>query len=149
MDDSCRRRGDGKQCDATTWLLAPKAACSGTGISAFGCGHVTVEINRGCIRQQWRAHVLLALGVPIQWKKVTVSTADRKPNRDSAREDAPRHPANDPSGAEPAGASTGIPGRDFAGAEIAEAEADQARGRRESAATRDTALGPHDQESSA
>ena len=78
--------------------------------------------------------------------KVILSAKDRKPDRDDAREDPPRHPANDPSGDEPAGSSTGIPGRSFAGAEIAEAEADQARGRRESAATRDTALGPHDQE---
>jgi len=61
-----------------------------------------------------------------------VSAADRKPNRDPAHEDAPRHPANDRSGSEPSGASTGIPGRDFADAEIAEAEADQARRRRES-----------------
>jgi hypothetical protein len=38
-------------------------------------------------------------------------------------------------------------GRSFAGAEIAEDQADQARGRRESAATReDNGLGPHDQE---
>ncbi len=132
MDDSCRRRDDGTQCDATTSLLAPKAACSGTGISAFGCEHVSGEINRDCSRRRWRAHVLLALGIPIHWKKVTVSAADRKPNRDPAHEDAPRHPANDRSGSEPSGASTGIPGRDFADAEIAEAEADQARRRRES-----------------
>ena len=61
-----------------------------------------------------------------------MSAADRKANRDPAREDAPRHPANDPSGSEPSGASTGIPGRDFADAEIAETEADHARKRRES-----------------
>ena len=84
------------------------------------------------IRRRWWAHVLLALGVSPYWNKVTVSAADRKPSRDPARENPPRHPANDPSGAEPAGASTGIPGRDFADAEIAEAEADRARVRRES-----------------
>ena len=61
-----------------------------------------------------------------------MSAAERKANRDPAREDAPRHPANDPSGSEPSGASTGIPGRDFADAEIAETEADHARKRRES-----------------
>jgi len=75
---------------------------------------------------------LRALGVLLNWNKVTVSATDRKPNRDPAREDPPRHPANDRSGAEPSGASTGIPGRDFASAEIAEAEADEARVRRKS-----------------
>ena len=84
-----------------------------------------------------------------------MSAKDRKPDRDfrdsrdpddRLREDPPRHPSNDPSGSEPSGSSTGIAGVSFAGAEIAESESEQARGRRESAATRDTALGPHDQE---
>jgi len=88
------------------------------------------------------------------FSKVTVSANDRKPDRDTgasgergdrARENA-RHPSYDPSGSEPSGNSSGIPGRNFAGEEFAEAESEQARGRRESAATRDTALGPHDQE---
>ena len=64
------------------------------------------------------------------------------------RDSAPRHPSYDPSGDEPAGSNTGLPDQSFAGTEYAEAESEQARGRRESAATRDnTALGPHDQES--
>jgi hypothetical protein len=68
--------------------------------------------------------------------------ARRSDRRDEGAEPS-RHPSYDPSGDEPAGSSTGLPGRDFA-----EAEAEQARGRRESMASRDnTALGPHDQES--
>lgn len=71
-----------------------------------------------------------------------------KSNRKDEGAEPSRHPSYDPSGDEPAGSSTGLPGRDFAGEEYAEAEAEQARGRRESMASRDnTALGPHDQES--
>jgi hypothetical protein len=77
-----------------------------------------------------------------------VSGPNFLPEGEDARKETPRHPANDPSGDEPAGSSSGTPDRSFAGAEFAEAEAEQARGRRESAATRDTALGPHDQEMS-
>ena len=72
----------------------------------------------------------------------------RRSDRSDEGAEPSRHPSYDPSGDEPAGASTGLPGRDFAGEEYAEAEAEQARGRRESMASRDnTALGPHDQES--
>ena len=80
----------------------------------------------------------------------TVSSADRRPegpNQEDARRNAERHPSFDPSGDEPAGSNSGLPAHDFAGGEIGEAEADQARGRRESAASRDnTSLGPHDQD---
>jgi hypothetical protein len=70
----------------------------------------------------------------------------RTPRGDDQRDEPPRHPSYDPSGAEPAGASNGR-GDSFAGDEIAEAESEQARGRRESMSTRDnTSLGPHDQD---
>ena len=79
-----------------------------------------------------------------------MSRNDRTHDRDDSREQlekAPRHPSYDPSGDEPAGSNTGLPDRSVAGTEYAEAESEQARGRRESAATRDnTALGPHDQD---
>ena len=70
----------------------------------------------------------------------------RTPRSDDPRDEPPRHPSYDPSGAEPAGASNGR-GDSFAGNEPAEAESDRARNRRESMSTRDnTTLGPHDQD---
>ena len=76
-----------------------------------------------------------------------MSKKARKSDRNDEGAEPSRHPSYDPSG-EATGSSTGLPGRDFAGEEFAEAEAEQARGRRESMASRDnTALGPHDQES--
>jgi hypothetical protein len=76
-----------------------------------------------------------------------VSSREKRSDRNDEGAEPQRHPSYDPSGDEPAGSSTGVPGRSFADAEIAEAEAEQARGRRESMRSRDNTLGPHDQES--
>lgn len=74
-----------------------------------------------------------------------MSEREKRSDRSDEAGEPSRHPSYDPSG-EAAGSSTGLPGRDFAGEEFADAEAEQARGRRESMASRDnTALGPHDQ----
>jgi hypothetical protein len=78
-----------------------------------------------------------------------VSGSDRKAKAENALNETPRHPSYDPSGDEPAGSSTGVPGRSFADAELADTESEQARGRRESAATGDPALRPPDQDDDA